>query len=113
MSKFNFNIDITDNDTLSKSNKHDITMTQLQSYKESFFIDLDLPSGTLWGQYNIGVNPLKLKKASNWVGKYYAWGEIEPKSTYSWETYRHCNGSEYQLTKLYNIEILGIQFKCR
>lgn len=29
MSKFNFNIDITDNDTLSKSNKHDITMTQL------------------------------------------------------------------------------------
>ena len=32
-------------------------------------------------------------------GGYYAWGETEEKSEYSWETYKWCNGSDDTLTK--------------
>ncbi len=40
------------------------------------FVDLDLPSGLLWAETNIGAdNPED-------AGNYYAWGETETKSTY-------------------------------
>ena len=32
-------------------------------------------------------------------GDYFAWGETEPKSYYSWSTYKWCNGSSSTLTK--------------
>ena len=32
-------------------------------------------------------------------GDYYAWGETEPKTDYSWSTYKWCNGSSSTLTK--------------
>ena len=32
-------------------------------------------------------------------GDYYAWGETEPKSDYSWSTYKWCNGNYNSLTK--------------
>lgn len=35
-------------------------------------------------------------------GNYYAWGEIETKDTFTWETYRYCNGSNSTLTKYCN-----------
>lgn len=45
------------------------------------FVDLGLPSGTLWASYNLGAHsPLE-------VGNYYAWGELTPKSFYSEKTY--------------------------
>ena len=44
------------------------------------FIDLGLPSGTLWCKYNVGVtNPNRLNTAKDWYGNYYAWGEVYPK----------------------------------
>lgn len=44
-------------------------------------VDLGLPSGTLWANMNIGAtNPEE-------YGNYYAWGETETKTTYSWSTY--------------------------
>ncbi len=47
------------------------------------FIDLGLPSGTLWAETNIGAD-----KAAD-VGNYYAWGETEPQSlnSYSEDSY--------------------------
>ena len=32
-------------------------------------------------------------------GDYFAWGEIQPKSTYNWSTYKWCNGDYDELTK--------------
>ena len=57
------------------------------------YVDLGLPSGTLWAKYNLGANlPEEL-------GDYYAWGETKPKESYSVSTYKYCNGSENALTK--------------
>ena len=57
------------------------------------YIDLGLPSGTLWATMNIGAN------APEEYGDYFAWGETAPKNTYSWTTYKWCNGSQYTMTK--------------
>ena len=48
-------------------------------------IDLGLPSGTKWACCNVGAT-----KPEDYGG-YYAWGETETKSTYSWSTYIHCD----------------------
>ncbi len=56
-------------------------------------VDLGLPSGLLWATCNVGAStPYE-------DGDYFAWGETEPKSDYSWNTYKWCNGSCLTLTK--------------
>ena len=63
------------------------------------YVDLGLPSGTLWATCNIGAS-----KPEDY-GEYYAWGETEPKDEYDWETYKyaHENDNEiYELTKYCN-----------
>ena len=42
------------------------------------FVDLGLPSGTLWNVYNFGVDPNHLDQYQYWNGGYYQWGESEP-----------------------------------
>ena len=49
-------------------------------------IDLGLPSGTLWACCNVEAD------TPEGYGGYYAWGETETKSTYTWSTYTHCDG---------------------
>ena len=44
-------------------------------------IDLGLPSGTKWAEWNIGAS------SPEQAGNYYAWGEISTKSDYGWATY--------------------------
>ena len=56
-------------------------------------VNLGLPSGTKWATCNIGAN------APEEYGDYYAWGEIEGKSDYSWDTYKWCMGSHLNMTK--------------
>ena len=46
------------------------------------YVDLGLPSGTLWATCNIGAS-----KPEDY-GNYYAWGETKPKTDYCWETYK-------------------------
>lgn len=46
------------------------------------YVDLGLPSGTLWATTNLGAD------APEEYGFYYAWGETEPKDDYSWATYK-------------------------
>jgi len=57
------------------------------------YVDLGLPSGTLWATCNVGAN------RPEEYGDYFAWGETEPKSDYSWSTYKYCEGSENTMTK--------------
>ena len=54
---------------------------------------VDLGLSVKWASFNLGAS------APEEYGDYYAWGEIEPKSDYSWETYKWCNGSSKTLTK--------------
>lgn len=60
------------------------------------YVDLCLPSGTLWATCNVGAN------APEEYGNYFAWGETEPKDNYSWSNYQYCNGSYNSLTKYCN-----------
>ena len=49
---------------------------------EPEYVDLGLPSGTLWATKNIGAT------TPEDYGDYFAWGETEPKDSYLWETYK-------------------------
>ena len=57
------------------------------------YVDLGLPSGTLWATCNVGAN------SPEEYGDYFAWGETEPKTDYSWSTYKYCQGTETTMTK--------------
>lgn len=61
---------------------------------EHGYVDLGLPSGTLWATCNLGATlPLE-------AGNHYAWGELSTKNqVYNWTTYRYCNRSSNTLTK--------------
>lgn len=57
------------------------------------FVDLGLPSGTLWATCNVGAS------TPEGYGDFFAWGETQPKNTYTWSNYKYCSGSADQLTK--------------
>ena len=59
-------------------------------------VDLGLPSGTKWASYNLGAT------RPEDYGGYYAWGELEKKDSYSWNTYLHCDGEDYSCYELPN-----------
>ena len=61
------------------------------------FVDLGLPSGTLWSTKNIGAT--NGDTAESWYGNYYAWGETETKNDYSSRTYKYANGGYNKFTK--------------
>ena len=53
------------------------------------YVDLGLPSGTLWATYNIGASsPYE-------TGWYFAWGEVESREDFSWESYKFFKGYDY------------------
>ena len=60
------------------------------------YVDLGLPSGTLWATCNIGA------AKPEEFGDYFAWGETSSKNTYNWSTYKYCNGESGNLTKYCN-----------
>ena len=61
--------------------------------EERDWVDLGLPSGTIWARRNVGAG------SSEDYGDYFAWGETEPKGVYDWSTYIWCSGSNNKLTK--------------
>lgn len=65
------------------------------------YIDLCLPSGTLWATCNVGAN------FPEEFGDYFAWGETEPKTNFTVGTYKYCNGDFYSLTKYCNNPTYG------
>ena len=60
------------------------------------YVDLGLPSGTLWATCNVGA------KSPEQIGTFYAWGEIEPKDDYELGNYKwmaKAPASEFQYEK--------------
>ena len=64
---------------------------------EHKYVDLGLPSGTLWATMNIGSS------SPEDYGDYFAWGETwgynSAKRYFAWDSYKWCKGSEITLTK--------------
>lgn len=73
-------------------------MCKINVEKPHEFVDLGLPSGTLWATCNVGAS-----KPEDY-GDYFAWGETQPKSTYyDWSTYfDSVNSSSSNFKKYYN-----------
>ena len=65
------------------------------------YVDLGLPSGTLWATCNLGAN------LPEEYGDYFAWGETQPKDNFSWTNYQYCMGSFNTLTKYCNNPDIG------
>lgn len=57
------------------------------------YVDLGLPSGTLWATCNVGA-----EKPEEY-GDYFAWGETQSKEKYSWATYRYYDTANSIVTK--------------
>lgn len=57
-----------------------------QTYKGHEYVDLALPSGTLWATCNVGAD------TPEGYGYYFAWGETTTKTTYDWNTYKYGTG---------------------
>ena len=73
----------------------DVTFEEAEEHD---WVDLGLPSGTLWATCNVGAN-----KPEEY-GDYFAWGETESKNYYDWNTYRWMNEGQssfpwYQINK--------------
>lgn len=67
--------------------------TEIDGYIGGYpYIDMGLPSGTLWAVHNIGASD------EYECGDFYAWGETEPKELYDWWTYKFFVGvtDEYE-----------------
>ncbi len=65
-----------------------VLLTSLMSMADTHeYVDLGLPSGTLWATYNVGAS------TPEDYGSYFAWGETTTKSTYSWSNYQYASGS--------------------
>ena len=82
----------------SKQNNHeDYTKNYLDAME--YFVDLGLPSGTLWCKYNLGVDYKKLVKnpensiVDDWTGDFYAFAETETKpiKNFTKEFYKYAN----------------------
>ena len=54
------------------------------------YVDLGLPSGTLWATCNVGAD------TPEGYGDYFAWGETQPREYYDWSTYQYANGTSWQ-----------------
>lgn len=60
-----------------------ISIVDYDPYNGHEYVDLGLPSGTLWATCNIGA-----EKPEEY-GDYFAWGEVEPKTEFTTENYKY------------------------
>lgn len=65
------------------------------------YVDLGLPSGTLWATCNIGASTPEA------YGNFYAWGETQSKEVYDWSAYKYANGDWTKLTRYCQFADLG------
>ena len=79
------------NATFTACSDDDDEEEEATSEFDSHAVDLGLPSGVLWSDVNLGAS------APEDYGDFFAWGEVETKSNYSWETYKY--GKANALTK--------------
>ncbi|MBR6590759.1 MAG: fimbrillin family protein [Bacteroidaceae bacterium] len=70
-------------------NRNSAEVTPELTPTEGEYVDLGLPSGTLWASCNVGAN------SPEEAGGYYAWGETDEKEDYSWGTYNWGTGTSF------------------
>ena len=68
------------------------------------YVDLGLPSGTLWAACNVGA------ETPEGFGDYFAWGETASKELFDWKSYRYGNFSheQYEMVKYCSNSNYGI-----
>ena len=79
-----------------KNINNELVINDLKMFPYNF---IDLGLSVKWAEYNAGVNLEDLSTGESWYGGFYAWGETETKSDYSWATYKYANGDYNKLTK--------------
>ncbi|MBQ8127586.1 MAG: Ig-like domain-containing protein [Prevotella sp.] len=83
--------------TCEAADDNSISATCKVNVNKMEYVDLGLPSGTLWATCNIGAT------SPEEYGDYFAWGETmgfkDGKTTFDWSTYKWCEGSDNTLTK--------------
>lgn len=87
------NADVDEDGNVSISDVVDLIDLILIEEEDPGYVDMGLPSGTIWATRNIGAN------SPEEFGFYFAWGETAPKEVYNWDTYKWCDGSYNKLTK--------------
>lgn len=63
------------------------------TYNGHDYIDLELPSRTMWAACNVGAD------TPEGFGIYVSWAVTEPTEYCLWSSYKYCNGDQRQLTK--------------
>lgn len=56
---------------------------------------IDMGTYVYWHEFNLGAS------AAEDYGDYYAWGELEPKTTFTWDTYNCAGGNMYSVVEHY------------
>ncbi len=83
---FDDEVQVQNNIKSKQVQNRDYTKEYLDLIRDS--VDLGLPSGTLWRKYNLGVDLENLNTAQDYIGNYYAWGELKAKTSYTPKTYK-------------------------
>ena len=89
---------------VSTSATYTATITADTEFKANFkefipeYVDLGLPSGIKWATCNVGAT------TPEGYGDYFAWGETEPKTTYSWSTYKYHDSDKFSMTKYCTVD---------
>ena len=78
-----------------------IVVVESNSVYPERIVDLGLPSGLKWATCNVGAT------TPEDYGNYFAWGEVEPKTEYTWTTYKYCKGTNKTMIKYCNNSTYG------
>ena len=70
--------------------EYDVTQIESISFKQADYVDLGLPSGTLWATCNVGAS------SPEDYGDFFAWGETKPKEEYIRDNYFDFYDGDYQ-----------------
>lgn len=99
---FFYNTDIS-RTNMARSNGMSVRLVRRvqTSLVQNGWVDMGLPSGTLWYSCNVGTT----KPQGN--GTYFAWGETRQKANFEWSTYAYGTGSD-ALTKYYDVDGLTV-----
>ena len=89
-------------EVVSTKNPYTASITENTEFKANFKVTkgvenshewIDLGLSVKWATCNVGAD------TPEEYGDYFAWGETSPKTTYTWSTYKYCNGSYDTMTK--------------
>ena len=87
--------DIDPNSSISQTNDvidvNDVIEDRIEFDKK--YVNLGLPSGTIWAKFNLGADINWLDTAKDWYGDYYAWGETQTRLSFKdWKKYKWFEG---------------------